>query len=261
MITSRDSDRGVAARNALVHTHPAADLTVVPCDLSSPSSIRSCAAQLLAAGTALDAMVNNAGVLLAPPARQLTPDGVEVALATNALGPWLLTSLLAPSLLDGARVVSLTSRLHLPGTRGEQVSFDFDDPNLDHGYHPDRAYKNSKLALLWASAALDARLAPSARCNAVCPGFAPETAARHARGWQRLALRHVLPRMPFTVSVDRAASDVLWALDSPALAGRGGLYVADRAVAAPSAEARDPQLVERFVTVARTLWPQPEGAR
>jgi len=257
VITSRDAERGRRAREELTRAHRGAGVAVRTCDLSSPDSIRSCAARLTAEGVQLDAIVNNAGVLQAPPARELTAEGVEVTLATNALGPWLLTSLIAPLLSANARVVSLTSRLHLPGSRGEQVDFDFADPNLDHGYHPDRAYKNSKLALIWVSTALDAALPTGVTSNTVCPGFAPVTAARHTRGWMRFKLRFIVPRLPFAVSVEQAAADVLWALDAPQLAGRGGLYLADRTVAEASPQAADPQLARDFVELARRLWPEP----
>lgn len=261
LITSRSPERGRAAVERLRGAHPGADISTRTCDLSSPSSIRACAAGLVADGIRLDGLINNAGALGGPAIRELTPEGVEVTLATNALGPWLLTSLLAPILAPGARVVSLTSRLHLPGSRGEPVDFDFADPNLDHGYHPERAYKNSKLALIWVSTILDGELPDGVTSSAVCPGFAPATVARHTRGWTRFLLRFIVPRLPFAVSVDQAAADVLWALDSPDLAGRGGLYLADRAVAEASPQARDPELARRFATLAQQLWPAPEVPR
>lgn len=255
IITARDRDRGEQALRRLRHDHPGQDVDLRSCDLSSPRSIRDLAGALAAADRSLDGLVNNAGVLQAPATRELTPEGVEVTLATNALGPLALTEAVAPLLRPGARVVSLTSRLHLPGSRGEPVDFDFDDPNLDHGYHPDRAYKNSKLALLWATSILDRRLDADTTSNAVCPGFAPQTASRHTTGWMRFKLRWIVPRLPFAVSVDQAAADVRWAMDAPELVGRGGLYLADRRVAEASPAARDPDMVERFATVANQLWP------
>jgi NAD(P)-dependent dehydrogenase (short-subunit alcohol dehydrogenase family) len=136
------------------------------------------------------------------------------------------------------------------------VDFDVDDPNLERGYNADRAYKNSKLALIWVSSELNQRLPDGVISNAVCPGFVPLTAANYTRGWLRFRMRWIVPRLPFAVSVEQAAADVLWALDAPELAGRGGLYLADRAVAEPSADARDPVQAERFWRLAHTLWAQ-----
>ncbi len=60
-----------------------------------------------------------------------------------------------------AWVVTVGSRLHMPGSRGKPVDFDFDDFQLEHGYNPDRAYKNSKLAVLWFTYELQRRLESS----------------------------------------------------------------------------------------------------
>ena len=121
------------------------------CDLASPASIRACAQRLLDAGRPIDGLINNAGVLRPLEHRETTPEGIEVALATNALGPLLLTTAIERVLAAAlaARVLVVTSRLHQPGSRGHPVNFDFDDPSLERGYSPDRAYKNSKLAAIW----------------------------------------------------------------------------------------------------------------
>jgi NAD(P)-dependent dehydrogenase (short-subunit alcohol dehydrogenase family) len=255
IMTARDKARGRAARDKLVTDHPTAEIDLRIADLSSPGSIRALGSDLRAAGERLDAVINNAGVLMAPPTRQLTAEGVEITLATNALGPMLLCEELSPILAPGARVVSLTSRLHETGSRGDPVDFDAEDPNLDHGYTADRAYKNSKLALIWVSSELDRRLPDTITSNTVCPGFAPTTAARYTRGWTRFKLRWIVPRLPFAVTLEQAADDVLWALDATELAGRGGLYLKDRTIAEPSADATDRDQAVRFWNMAHSLWP------
>jgi dehydrogenase/reductase SDR family member 12 len=68
------------------------------CDVSSLADVRRFAASL----THVDVLVNNAGAL--PAERSETAEGVEVAFATNVLGPFLLTSLVRP-----ARVITVTS--------------------------------------------------------------------------------------------------------------------------------------------------------
>lgn len=248
IFTVRDEGRGLAALDEVRGALPDAEIEFRHCDLASPASIRACAAAINAEVGALDAVVHNAGVLRSPDRRTVTADGVEVTLATNTLGPLLLTLELRPSLVAAprCRVLALTSRLHLPGSRGEPVDFRFDDPMLEHGYNADRAYKNSKLALIWVARELDRRLPASVTVNAVCPGFVPTTAAAYTRGPVRLLMRHVLPRMPFAVSVTQAADDVLWALDAPELGGVGGRYLLDRTIGEPSVEARDDVQSARF---------------
>jgi NAD(P)-dependent dehydrogenase (short-subunit alcohol dehydrogenase family) len=240
--------RGGAALSRLRRENPRAQLSLELCDLSSAESIKSFARKLVAAERPVHALVHNAGVLRAPAERQLTASGIEITRATNALGPALLTTAVLPALAAAraSRVVILTSRLHQPGSRGAPVDFDFDDPNLEHGYDRDRAYKNSKLAAIWVARELDRVLPPSVTCNALCPGFVPSTAAPYAAGCQRLMLRYVLPRFAFTRTVDEAAADVIWALDADELSGVGGRYLADRSIASSSEQASDRALARRF---------------
>jgi dehydrogenase/reductase SDR family member 12 len=68
------------------------------CDVASLADVRRFAASL----TRVDVLVNNAGAL--PDERSETAEGLEVAFATNVLGPFLLTSLVRP-----ARVITVTS--------------------------------------------------------------------------------------------------------------------------------------------------------
>jgi NAD(P)-dependent dehydrogenase (short-subunit alcohol dehydrogenase family) len=253
--TARSRQRGTAALSRLSAEYLCGQVRLEICDVTSAESVRGLAENMLAQDWPLDALVHNAGVLRPPAARQLTAGGVEVALATNALGPMLITTALAPALAaaDASRVLILTSRLHQPSSRGMPVDFDFDDPNLERGYHRDRAYKNSKLAAIWVARELDRRLPASVTCNAICPGFVPSTAAAYATSWQRLLLRYVLPRFSFTRTVDEAAEDVIWALDTNELDGIGGQYILDRTLASPSPQAADPALARRFLDLAERL--------
>jgi retinol dehydrogenase 12 len=257
IFTSRDPVRGNDALRRLTNRRPNRQITMEICDLASPRSIRACAQRLVDRGEPIDALINNAGILRPPDIREVTAEGVEVTLATNALGPLALTTELVPILAAAptARVLIVTSRLHHPGSHGEPVDFSFDDPNLEHGYSPDRAYKNSKLAAIWVSSELNRRLPPTVTTDAICPGFVPTTAAGYTTGWQRFLLRRILPRLSFTTTVEQAAADVAWALDAPELAGSGGHYLADRQVAEPSKDARDTGMARRFWELAATLWP------
>ena len=257
IFTSRDSGRGRAALRQLNGAGQGRGIRMEICDLASPDSIHACAQRLVDRSEPIDALINNAGILRPADIRQVTAEGVEATLATNALGPMALTTALEPALAAAptARVLTLTSRLHQPGSRGDAVDFAFGDPNLEHGYSPDRAYKNSKLAAIWISSELNRRLPATVTSDAICPGFVPTTAAAYTTGWQRFLLRRILPRLSFTTTVEQAAADVAWALDAPELAGSGGRYLADRQIAVPSKDARDHMKARRFWELATTLWP------
>jgi NAD(P)-dependent dehydrogenase (short-subunit alcohol dehydrogenase family) len=66
------------------------------CDVSSLRSVRELARRFRDEHGELHVLVNSAGML--PAERSLSVDGHELALATNVLGPFLLTGLLVPAL-------------------------------------------------------------------------------------------------------------------------------------------------------------------
>ncbi len=141
VMAARDQDkaaRGVAEIRALA---PDASLEVVELDLASQASVRAAAESVLAVHERVDVLVNNAGVMAVPERR--TADGYEMQLGVNHLGHWTLTALLMPALLTApsARVVSVTSTAHHFGR-----PVDPEDPHLERGYDPWRAYGRSKLA-------------------------------------------------------------------------------------------------------------------
>lgn len=149
IVAARHPHKGRAAAEALRAEFPEATVRFEPLDLDSLASVRDFAATVQAQEARLDRLVNNAG-LLAPPTREMTRDGFERQLGVNYLGHFLLTSLLLP-LLQAApapRVVQLSSLAHRSGR------IDFDDLNGERDYDPWRAYRQSKLAMLLFSQAL-----------------------------------------------------------------------------------------------------------
>ena len=81
----------------------------VTCDLGSLASVRAAAASLLEMCPEIHVLVNNAGILIHE--HLTTEDGFEKVWATNLLGPYLLTELLLPRLVESApaRVIEVTS--------------------------------------------------------------------------------------------------------------------------------------------------------
>jgi dehydrogenase/reductase SDR family member 12 len=102
-LLARDAGRGERAR-----VQSGAE-RVWDCDVSSLRSVRELARRFRDEEHELHVLVNNAGVL--PGERTLSADGLELALATNVLGPFLLTGLLVPALAAAApsAVVNVSS--------------------------------------------------------------------------------------------------------------------------------------------------------
>lgn len=238
--------------------HPSANLQVESrhVDLSSIEAVRAFGVDQGAEPEPLDVLFHVAGVMQTSPQRRTTVDGYEETLAVNVLAPFLLTSLLLPRLerSTAARVIIVSSRLHLPGSRGEPVDVDLDDLQLEHGYHPDRAYKNSKLAVLWFTYELARRLPPRPiTANAVCPGFVPTTAAESTRGVLHFAMAHLLPHMPFATSVDDATDSFVFMALDPSLAEVSGLFFGERHQIDSSPESHDDARARRFWDLAVEL--------
>ncbi len=149
---------------------PDAELETLQVDLASLASVRRAAATAARFG-AIDVLVNNAGVMATPYSR--TEDGLELQMATNHFGPFLLTGLLLPQLVQSGdgRVVTVASLMHTIAGKPPLGS-----PREQSGrYSRWRVYGQTKLANLLFTAELDRRLRHNdlpVRALAAHPGFA-----------------------------------------------------------------------------------------
>jgi NAD(P)-dependent dehydrogenase (short-subunit alcohol dehydrogenase family) len=256
VLVARNRASAEAAVEAILSSHPHARVEARAVDLSSLEEVRAFATAEAERGEPIDVLFHVAGVMQTSRTRRLTIDGYEETLAVNVLAPFLLTARLLPALerSESARVVTVSSRLHLPGSRGEPVDFDFDDPQLEHGYHPNRAYKNSKLAVLWFTYELQRRLAPRPiMANAVCPGFVPATAAASTSGVMRLVMSSLMPHMPFATSADAATDSFVFMALDPSLEGVGGKFFGEQHPIESSPQSRDTDQSQRFWELAERL--------
>jgi dehydrogenase/reductase SDR family protein 12 len=103
----RDAERGRRAAERVREHAPGASVHPVQLDVSSLSDVRRFASEFRPGH--LDALVHNAGLI--PAQRQLTQEGLELALATHVVGPFLLSRLLEPRLAAAGpgRVVFVSS--------------------------------------------------------------------------------------------------------------------------------------------------------
>ena len=126
----RDPLKGERARQEVRQYAGHSDVVLRVVDLSRLGDVRAFVDEFLRSESRLDVLVNNAGVLLDE--RQCTEDGVEKTFATNLLGPFLLTNLLLPLMMESkpARVINISSggmyaqKLDLVRLRAEEGSFD-----------------------------------------------------------------------------------------------------------------------------------------
>jgi len=265
LLTVRDAGAGERARRDIRAAVAGADVKALLADMASLTSVRALADGLEHDGVVLDVLFNNAGIMQQSKTRRLSVDGFEETLAVNTLAPFVLVERLLPALsrAKAGRVVNVTSRLHLPGSRGVPVDYDFDDPNLERGYDPDRAYKNSKLAILWVTYELARRLkAQDSRvtANAVCPGFVPTTAAASVTGFTHFLLSKVLVHLPFARSVEEATDSFTFMALDPSLEGVSGAFYGEKQRLRSSPQSYDQDQAKRFCDWAQGVtgiasWP------
>jgi NAD(P)-dependent dehydrogenase (short-subunit alcohol dehydrogenase family) len=141
LMAVRTPAKGEDARREILAESPHADLEVRALDLADLASVRAFATSVLADRRPVDVLVNNAGVM-APPQRFTTVDGFELQFGSNFLGPFALTMLLLPRILESSRprVATMSSFVANFGR------IDFDDLQREHNYQPYTAYGQSKLA-------------------------------------------------------------------------------------------------------------------
>jgi dehydrogenase/reductase SDR family protein 12 len=125
----RDIDRGHDARRWIISESGHDDVHVGHCDLSSLASVHTFA-QELSTEPRIDVLINNAGVLTSR--REISAGGIELTLATNVIGPFLLTGLLCPQLQQSApaRIINVSSggmytrRIQVDDLQSERGEFD-----------------------------------------------------------------------------------------------------------------------------------------
>lgn len=90
--------------DALRAKYPDVEYRLLQVDLSSQESVRKAASTVLSWADAptIDLVINNAGVMNIPE-RTLSPDGIEMHLATNHVGHFLLNSLIMPKIIAAAK--------------------------------------------------------------------------------------------------------------------------------------------------------------
>jgi NAD(P)-dependent dehydrogenase (short-subunit alcohol dehydrogenase family) len=223
-VPARDPKKAEAALRDLP------DVVLDTMDLLDPASIDRFAARVLAATDALHILVNNAGVMAPPLARDAR--GYESQFSGNHLGHFQLTCRLWPGLVGakGARVVSLSSYGH------RRTGVDFHDPNFERRpYDPWLAYGQSKTANALFAVALDSiGQRRGVRAFSVHPGGIATDLIRHMSKAQIEAGqiidkdgKPIIDPANNKKTPAQGAATTVWCATSPRLDGMGGVYCAD----------------------------------
>ncbi len=222
------------------------ETTALACELSEPSSIRECIAQIKANGTNVDTIIANAGIMALPNLQK--KHGYELQFFTNHIGHFILVTGLLDQLTDHGRVVILSSEAHQAAPK-DGIEFDNLDGNLS--YSPWRAYGQSKLANLLFAKELARRFEGTNKtANAIHPGVIRTNLGRSMNPF----LINVLLKMAdpvFLKTIAEGAATQCFVAAHPSCTGMNGQYFADSNVATPSKLAKN-------LDLAKKLWERSE---
>jgi NAD(P)-dependent dehydrogenase (short-subunit alcohol dehydrogenase family) len=142
ILVCRQADKGRRVLAEIKEVSNSKDVELLVADLSSQTEIRSLANIIYDNYPTLDTVINNAGVVLTE--KQYSSDGIEMTLATNHLGPFLLNNLLVDLLKKNApaRIINVSSAIH------KWAKLDLEDLQFQRRkYQFMKAYAQSKLLM------------------------------------------------------------------------------------------------------------------
>ncbi len=244
VMACRDMDKmNDAANDIMESSRGNGSVATYQVDLSEFDSVRKCAEEILKKEEKIDVLINNAGIKAGPFAKN--SDGLEMHMATNHYGHFLLTNLLLDKMkssnpTEPSRIVVVSSRLHSWATMNNLKDLNWDRRTYD----AHKAYAQSKLANIMFAREL-ARRTRSSNVNvyAVHPGIV-NTDLEGSSGLLSFL------QAPIGAFFQKTARDgAQTAIDcavNPNLADHSGRYYADCQEKLPSEEAQNDVLGRRF---------------
>jgi len=197
----RSEERGKAARDSILATHPQANVRYYTADLMQQREVLRVAgeiqSQLVESGSeGLHALINNAGCVRSW--YMTTDEGYEQQFALNYLAGFLLTHALFPQLKQvQGRVIFTGSGSH------KHTKVRWDDLMLSKRYRPLLAYKQSKLLVMLLAKGINARFdVTGVRAYVVDPGLVNTDIGNKETGglvnlvWKLRKSSGVAPRIP-----------------------------------------------------------------
>ncbi len=169
VLVARNAAKAAATEADLAATVPGASTEVVVGDLEVMASVRAAAAELLRRLPRIELLVNNAGTAHRRTPTHRTVDDHDPLVATNHLGPFLLTHLLLDRIVASApaRIVNVASHAHRLG----RIDLDRLDHPKGYGVGGFRHYGTTKLMNVLFTRELARRLdGTGVTANALSPG-------------------------------------------------------------------------------------------
>lgn len=241
VMVCRDQTRGASALDALTRRPASGTAELEIADLADFESVRALG-ERLRRFDAIEALVNNAGVWRTR--REKNPAGLELTMATNHLGHFLLTDFLLEGLrAGGRRIVNVSSGAH---RRGDLNRAPVDEIISGEAWKGGlQAYSDSKLANVLFSAELVRRYGGSGLiANSLHPGVLRTGIWNKTHNPLTLLMRLFKPAMGSPAVGGRA---ILRLLVDPALSDVTDSYFDVEEISEVQPQGRDQR-------IARDLW-------
>ncbi len=168
VLVGRSADRNERIVAELIEATGNTSITQVSADMGDLDQVRQLAERVLADHDRLDVLIHNAGALT--PERHVTADGTEATVASQVVGPFLLTTLLLDRLAASApsRVITMSSGgMYAAGLTVSQLEM---TPEKYNGTEQYARAKRAQVTLneMWADRFADSGI----RFHSMHPGWA-----------------------------------------------------------------------------------------
>lgn len=222
ILIGRNEEKCKKVVSQLNRKNTSSDVKYYVTDISLVKEVKKLCERLKNDYQRIDVLINNAGARFLR--HQLTSEGIELTLATNHLGHFVLTNQLLPLLKnsDDARIINISSAAH---GGGKGVIENITDANK---YDGRLQYSNSKLANVLFTYELAERLQNSnISVFAVDPGGVATNFARNngLKFWIKHLAYYLMKRQ--LISPKQAAQTIIYLADSTDVKGQKAKYYFD----------------------------------
>ena len=248
IMVCRDLKRGQSALEEIKRTSGSKSIDLLIADLSSQAEIRSLAKSIYDRYSRLDVLINNAGLVLSK--RMLSVDGIEMTLATNHLGPFLLTHLLLNLLEKSApsRIINVSSAVH------KWARIDLADLQYEkRKYQFMKVYAQSKLLMNSITFEFAKRLqGTEVTINCIHPGAVKTSLG--SDNSHSVALKFIDKLIKFFfITPKKAAKNIIDLALSPKWENITGKYVIKGKPVRPSSATYDPILAKKIWEISENF--------
>lgn len=208
VLLCRNLEKGARLKDDLLELNANLSVDIVWCDLSELSSVNDAAKTIKDRYDHIDCLINNAGIVST--SRQESVDGYELMMATNYLGPFLLTHLLLPLVMNSERkqVIVVSSGAY----KFAPMKQSFFKPKR---FSPITGYGRSKLGNLYMAQELHEKYSRQGlKTTAVHPGMVSTNLGK-SNVSKKVADGIFKLLDPFFVTVEEGAQSVLAAVKNP----------------------------------------------